>query len=124
MVLSRRSQRTAFGPLRATRCLPVEPSGQIYELTRSRLFLPVIPSRPKVGHRQSPPDTPDSGRRAPRAADVPEGHSVIGPDDPIAIPAWSDEVAFEGELPRHGPGQGRSVSDAPFVRFWLPLVAN
>ncbi len=33
---------------------------------------------------------------------------MIGPDDLIAIPAWSDEVAFEYELASHQvPGQGR-----------------
>ena len=51
---------------------PVEPSGQIYELDEVRLLSPVIPRSKVVGIGDNYSDTP--------------------------IPAWSNAVAFEGEL--------------------------
>ena len=78
---------------------PVEPSGQIYELDEVRLLSPVIPRSKVVGIGNNYSDTPIPADERPEPPMFLKANtSVIGPDDPIAIPAWSDEVAFEGEL--------------------------
>lgn len=78
---------------------PVEPSGQIYELDEVRLLSPVIP-RSKVvgiGNNYSGVPVPADERTEPPIF-LKANTSVIGPDDPIAIPRWSNDVVFEGEL--------------------------
>ena len=78
---------------------PVEPSGQIYELDEVRLLSPVIPRSKVVGIGNNYSDTPIPADEHPEPPMFLKANtSVIGPDDPIAIPAWSDDVAFEGEL--------------------------
>ena len=78
---------------------PVEPSGQIYELDEVRLLSPVIPRSKVVGIGNNYSDTPIPLDERPELPIFLKANtSVIGPDDPIAIPAWSDDVAFEGEL--------------------------
>ena len=87
---------------------PVEPSGQIYELDEVRLLSPVIPRSKVVGIGNNYSDTPILADERPEPPMFLKANtSVIGPDDPIAIPAWSDDVAFEGELAiSSSPGQG------------------
>ena len=82
---------------------PVEPSGQIYELDEVRLLSPVIPRSKVVGIGNNYSDTPIlADERS---------------EPPIAIPAWSDDVAFEGELAIviKSLAKDVSVEDAPQV---------
>ena len=77
----------------------VEPSGRVFELDEVRLLSPVIPRSKVVGvaGNYSDQPLPDADRTRPPLF-LKANTSVIGPDDPIAIPAWSDDVVFEGEL--------------------------
>ena len=97
---------------------PVEPSGQIYELDEVRLLSPVIPRSKVVGIGNNYSDTPIPADERPEPPMFLKANtSVIGPDDPIAIPAWSDDVAFEGELAIviKSLAKDVSASDAPQV---------
>ena len=77
----------------------VEPSGRVFELDEVRLLSPVIPRSKVVGvaGNYSDQPVPDADRTRPPLF-LKANTSVIGPDDPIAIPAWSEDVVFEGEL--------------------------
>ena len=76
---------------------PVEPSGQIYELDEVRLLSPVIPRSKVVGIGDNYSDIPIPADERPEPPIFLKANtSVVGPDDPIAIPAWSNKVAFEG----------------------------
>ena len=97
---------------------PVEPSGQIYELDEVRLLSPVIP-RSKVvgiGNNYSGVPVPADERTEPPIF-LKANTSVIGPDDPIAIPQWSSDVVFEGELAIviKSLAKDVAVADAPQV---------
>ena len=80
---------------------PVEPSGKIVELEEIRLLSPVIPRSKVVGVGKNYADhAREMGGEAP---DHPilflkPNTSVIGPDDPIVLPSWSQEVHHEAEL--------------------------
>ena len=77
----------------------VEPSGRVFELDEVRLLSPVIPRSKVVGvaGNYSDQPVPDADKTRPPLF-LKANTSVIGPDDRIAIPAWSDDVVFEGEL--------------------------
>ena len=97
---------------------PVEPSGQIYELNEVRLLSPVIPRSKVVGIGNNYSDTPIPADERPEPPMFLKANtSVIGPDDPIAIPSWSNDVAFEGELAIviKSLAKDVSVQDAPQV---------
>ena len=97
---------------------PVEPSGQIYELNEVRLLSPVIPRSKVVGIGNNYSDTPIPADERPEPPMFLKANtSVIGPDDPIAIPSWSNDVAFEGELAIviKSLAKDVSASDAPQV---------
>ena len=97
---------------------PVEPSGQIYELDEVRLLSPVIPRSKVVGIGNNYSDTPIPLDERPEPPIFLKANtSVIGPDDPIAIPAWSNDVVFEGELAIviKSLAKNVSASDAPQV---------
>jgi len=97
---------------------PVEPSGLIYELDEVRLLSPVIPRSKVVGIGNNYSDAPiGSDERPEPPIFLKANTSVIGPDDPIAIPAWSSDVIFEGELAIVIKSLAKDVgaSDAPQV---------
>lgn len=80
----------------------VEPDGRIVELDDVRLLSPVIP-RSKVigigtnfGDEVRAPGSPEPETMPPIFLKT--NTSVIGPDDPIVLPKWSDDVIYEGEL--------------------------
>lgn len=79
----------------------VEPSGQVFELEDVRLLSPVIPRSKVVGVGKNYADhAREMGGEAP---DHPilflkPNTAVIGPDAPIVLPDWSDEVHHEAEL--------------------------
>jgi 2-keto-4-pentenoate hydratase/2-oxohepta-3-ene-1,7-dioic acid hydratase in catechol pathway len=81
--------------------MPVKPTGREVPLDEVRLLAPVIPRSKVVGIGRNYAD-----HAAELDHDVPTrplvflkpNTSVIGPDDPIVLPAFSDDVHYEGEL--------------------------
>ncbi len=80
---------------------PAEASGEVFELDEVRLLSPVIPRSKVVGVGKNYSD-----HAAEMDSEVPEepilfikpNTSVIGPDDPIVLPEWSNHVDHEAEL--------------------------
>lgn len=69
-----------------------EPSGQLYSLEEARLLSPVIPRSKAVSCcANQPGKTAGAGQWPPVA--IKPNTAVIGPDDPIAIPAWGGGTA-------------------------------
>ncbi len=80
---------------------PVEPDGRIVELDEVRLLSPVIPRSKVVGIGKNYAEhAREMGGEAPAKPVIflKPNTSVIGPDDPIVRPSWSNEVHHEGEL--------------------------
>lgn len=81
---------------------PVEPDGRIVELDEVRLLSPVIPRSKVIGidnnraDQARPLDDPASAPMPP--VFLKANTSVIGPDDPIILPKWSQDITYEGEL--------------------------
>lgn len=80
----------------------IEPDGRIVELDEVRLLSPVIP-RSKVigigtnfGDEVRAPGSPEPEKMPPIF--IKTNTSVVGPDDPIVLPKWSQDVIYEGEL--------------------------
>ena len=79
----------------------IELSGEVFELDEVRLLSPVIPRSKVVGVTRN-----YAGRAEEVGAEISEepiffikpNTSVIGPDDPIVLPPWSEHVEPEGEL--------------------------
>ena len=97
---------------------PVEPSGQIYELGEVRLLSPVIPRSKVVGIGNNYSGAPIAAdERTEPPIFLKANTCVIGPDDPIAIPRWSNDVVFEGELAIviKSLAKDIAVADAPQV---------
>ena len=102
---------------------PVEPSGQIYELDEVRLLSPVIPRSKVVGIGNTYSDTPIPVDERPEPPIFLKANtSVIGPDDPIAIPAWSNDVVFEGDAMTGGPwSRGKSFDTSCPLGPWITV---
>ncbi|MDO5034149.1 MAG: fumarylacetoacetate hydrolase family protein [Actinomycetaceae bacterium] len=79
----------------------VEPSGEVFELDEVRLLSPVIPRSKIVAVGKN-----YRAHASEMGGEVPDhpmiffkpNTAVIGPDDPIVLPAWSSEVSYETEL--------------------------
>ncbi len=69
-----------------------EPSGQLYNLEEARLLSPVIPRSKAISCCANLPGKAARTEQWPQVAIKPNT-AVIGPDDPIAIPAWGDGTA-------------------------------
>ena len=82
--------------------MPVQPTGERIELGDGvRLLAPVIPRSKIIGvGRNYPEHVAEMGNDVPVAPLLffKPNTSVIGPDDPIVLPSFSDEVSFEAEL--------------------------
>ncbi|ROR93084.1 2-keto-4-pentenoate hydratase/2-oxohepta-3-ene-1,7-dioic acid hydratase in catechol pathway [Salana multivorans] len=79
----------------------VEPTGQVLPADGVRLLAPVIPRSKVVGvGRNYAEHAAELGNEVPERPLVflKPNTSVIGPDDPIVLPSYSDDVHFEGEL--------------------------
>lgn len=95
---------------------PIQPTGRRVPLDEVRLLAPVIPRSKVVAVGKNFAD-----HAAEMGGDIPEvplvffkpNTAVIGPDDPIVLPAWSNEVAYEGEL---AVIIGRICKDVPVER--------
>ncbi len=70
----------------------VEPSGQLYNLEEARLLSPVIPRSKAVSCCANLAGSAGGVGQWPQVAIKPNT-SVIGPDDPVAIPAWGGSTA-------------------------------
>lgn len=78
---------------------PVHATGRTVALDEVRLLAPVIPRSKVMGYYRS-------YRPVDPAGEVPDhplmfltpNTAVCGPDDPIVLPDWTDEVFYEGEL--------------------------
>ena len=79
----------------------VEPSGKFFELNEVRLCSPVIPRSKVICVGKNYHDhAKEMGSDAPSTPVLfmKPNTAVIGPDDPIVIPAWAGEVHHEAEL--------------------------
>ncbi|HEX5533125.1 MAG TPA: fumarylacetoacetate hydrolase family protein [Actinomycetales bacterium] len=77
------------------------PTGEKVALDEVRLLAPVIPRSKVIGIGKNYADhAAEMGGEVPEAPLVflKPNTSVIGPDDPIVLPSFSDEVHYEGEL--------------------------
>jgi 2-keto-4-pentenoate hydratase/2-oxohepta-3-ene-1,7-dioic acid hydratase in catechol pathway len=93
----------------------VKPTGQVLALADVRLLAPVIPRSKLVGagrnYRGRPGDGPDPD--AALVLFVKPNTAVIGPGDPIILPAYSSLVVHEAEL---AIVIGRICKDVPRAR--------
>ncbi|WP_149202730.1 fumarylacetoacetate hydrolase family protein [Actinotalea subterranea] len=83
--------------------MPVQPTGEQVPLDRDdvRLLAPVIPRSKIIGvGRNYAEHAAELGNEVPAQPllFLKPNTSVIGPDDPIVLPAWSQEVHHEAEL--------------------------
>lgn len=79
----------------------IELSGEVFELDEVRLLSPVIPRSKVVCVGKNYADhIKEMGGEAPKAPILflKPNTSVIGPDDPIVLPRWSNHVEHEAEL--------------------------
>lgn len=83
--------------------MPVQPTGERVPLDRDdvRLLAPVIPRSKIIGvGRNYAEHAAEMGNEVPTTPMIflKPNTAVIGPDDPIVLPAWSEEVHLEAEL--------------------------
>jgi 2-keto-4-pentenoate hydratase/2-oxohepta-3-ene-1,7-dioic acid hydratase in catechol pathway len=83
--------------------MPVQPTGEQIALDRDdvRLLAPVIPRSKVVGVGRNYADhAAELGNEVPTSPllFLKPNTSVVGPDDPIVLPSWSEEVHHEAEL--------------------------
>lgn len=83
--------------------MPVQPTGERVPLDRDdlRLLAPVIPRSKVVGVGRNYADhAREMGNEVPATPMLflKPNTAVIGPDDPIVLPTWSEEVHVEAEL--------------------------
>ncbi|WP_040312669.1 fumarylacetoacetate hydrolase family protein [Gleimia coleocanis] len=78
----------------------VEPSGEILELDDVRLLSPMIPRSKVLGAAFNFRNPANPGAEEPKEPIVfmKPNTAVIGPDDPIVLPEWTNEVVFETEV--------------------------
>src|SRR5699024_3478764 len=79
----------------------VEPSGQFVDYEDVRLLSPVIPRSKVVAVAKNyHAHAEEMGGEVPQRPMLffKPNTAVIGPDDPIVLPAWSDEIHYETEL--------------------------
>ncbi len=80
---------------------PVKPTGEQVPLSGARLLAPVIPRSKVVGIGRNYADhAVELGHDVPASPLVflTPNTAVVGPDDPIVLPSFSEEVHYEGEL--------------------------
>ena len=79
----------------------INPTDKRYPLADVRLLAPIIPRSKVIGVARNWRDhASELGNETPTTPQFffKPNTSVIGPGDPIALPEWSDNVSFEGEL--------------------------
>ncbi|MEJ5945406.1 fumarylacetoacetate hydrolase family protein [Pseudokineococcus basanitobsidens] len=95
---------------------PLKPTGVVVGMDEVRLLSPVIPRSKVVGvgrnYRDHAREMGNDVPSAPLLFLVPNT-AVVGPDDPIVLPSFSEEVDYEGEL---AVVIGRICKDVPRER--------
>lgn len=79
----------------------INPTDKRYPISDVRLLAPIIPRSKVIGVARNWRDhASELGNETPTTPQFffKPNTSVIGPGDPIALPEWSDNVSFEGEL--------------------------
>lgn len=79
----------------------VQPTGKTYQLDEVRLLSPIIPRSKVIGVARNWHDhASELGNEVPTTPQyfLKPNTSVVGPNDPITLPDWSENVSFEGEL--------------------------
>ena len=79
----------------------INPTDKRYPINDVRLLAPIIPRSKVIGVARNWRDhASELGYETPTTPQFffKPNTSVIGPGDPIALPEWSDNVSFEGEL--------------------------
>ncbi|WP_346844651.1 fumarylacetoacetate hydrolase family protein [uncultured Rothia sp.] len=79
----------------------VQKTEKTYQLEEVRLLSPIIPRSKVIGvARNWAEHASELGNQAPTSPQyfMKPNTSVVGPNDPITLPEWSEEVSFEGEL--------------------------
>ncbi|WP_237189415.1 fumarylacetoacetate hydrolase family protein [Rothia nasimurium] len=79
----------------------INPTDKRYPLADVRLLAPIIPRSKVIGVARNWRDhASELGNETPTTPQFffKPNTSVIGPGDPIALPEWSDNVSYEGEL--------------------------
>ncbi|MDY3049106.1 MAG: fumarylacetoacetate hydrolase family protein [Rothia sp. (in: high G+C Gram-positive bacteria)] len=79
----------------------INPTDKRYPLAEVRLLAPIIPRSKVIGAARNWRDhASELGNQTPTTPQFffKPNTSVIGPGDPIALPEWSDDVSYEGEL--------------------------
>lgn len=79
----------------------INPIDKRYPIADVRLLAPIIPRSKVIGVARNWRDhASELGNETPTTPQFffKPNTSVIGPGDPIALPEWSDNVSFEGEL--------------------------
>ncbi|MDY6051131.1 MAG: fumarylacetoacetate hydrolase family protein [Rothia sp. (in: high G+C Gram-positive bacteria)] len=79
----------------------INPTDKRYPVADVRLLAPIIPRSKVIGAARNWHDhASELGNETPTTPQFffKPNTSVIGPGDPIALPEWSDDVSFEGEL--------------------------
>ncbi|HIY94436.1 MAG TPA: fumarylacetoacetate hydrolase family protein [Candidatus Rothia avicola] len=79
----------------------INPTDKRYPINDVRLLAPIIPRSKVIGVARNWRDhASELGNETPTTPQFffKPNTSVIGPGDPIALPEWSDNVSFEGEL--------------------------
>jgi 2-keto-4-pentenoate hydratase/2-oxohepta-3-ene-1,7-dioic acid hydratase in catechol pathway len=95
---------------------PLQPTGETVPLADVRLLAPVIPRSKVVGIGRNYADhAKELGNELPTRPlmFLTPNTAVVGPDDPIVLPPFSDEVHYEGEL---AVVIGRICKDVPRER--------
>lgn len=89
----------------------VEPTGQVVTADGVRLLAPVIPRSKVVGigrnYAEHAAELGNAVLENPLVFLKPNT-SVVGPDDPIVLPGYSNDVHFEGSSPSSSPGCART----------------
>ncbi|WP_237220948.1 fumarylacetoacetate hydrolase family protein [Rothia nasimurium] len=79
----------------------INPTDKRYPINDVRLLAPIIPRSKVIGVARNWRDhATELGNETPSSPQFffKPNTSVIGPGDPIALPEWSDNVSYEGEL--------------------------
>lgn len=79
----------------------VEPTGEVFKLDEVRLLSPVIPRSKVVAVAKNyHAHASEMGGEVPSHPNIffKPNTAVIGPDDPIVLPPWSEEIHYEAEL--------------------------
>ena len=79
----------------------IQPTGATHRLEDVRLVAPIIPRSKIVGVGRNWADhAKELGNEVPTSPQffLKPNTSVVGPNEPVTLPSWSDEVSYEAEL--------------------------